>query len=90
MTARLCFLAAALVGVGCASIRTDRTASEAAPSAGCPVLGPLPQLDTTKLATIPGGQAQLYRTEVMLAFEPEVSDSAKQALFTSQGSPCSG
>jgi hypothetical protein len=47
-----------------------------------PVLTHLPRLDPSKVVTVPGTNAQLFRTELVLAFDSGVTDQSKQALFT--------
>jgi hypothetical protein len=42
----------------------------------------MPVLDTTKLIQRTGATDILYRTSVMVRFEPDVSDAAKQAFFS--------
>jgi hypothetical protein len=39
-----------------------------------------PDLDTTRLVTIPGDSATLFRTEAMVVFRDSVSDAAKRAF----------
>lgn len=76
---------AVLIGaLSCASTKKEVSRTGEMPHSDWPVLATLPRLDTTKVVTLPGSNAKVYRTEVMVAFNSGVSYESKQALFTTR------
>ena len=78
------FIGAQAWSSGSPSVDNFVVAKPAPPDTGWILLvNDLPELDTTRVVTLPGDTFRVYRTDISLAFQPTVTDVEKRAFFAS-------